>query len=284
MSELDPDDPLVKETLRVLKERIKNVGAQEDVIASPEYQEILARANRSVAGLLRTLHICDLAASRWAEYSDRFLFPRHQDDIGEAILVAKLAMENGGLSAARRELRHALEVAVNTLHVDEAAAAEDFDGKVKFFRGSKVNKANAGHIQDLRLLMLGEDREAFVQVTHQAWVDASNYVHLTKRRMDEKLRLRAEGVRLGMETPATLARVADELHLVCCIVVVLAFESIGPNLTADVLVGWLDEDDTWPFHDNRFVAAVDSHFDYKHERQGTLTEHALRRSQRVRSG
>ena len=269
--------------MQVLKDRLEEMDAQEDVIASQQYQEIHARANRSVAGLLRTLRICNLAASRWAGYSDRFLFPRHQDDIGEAILVAQLAMENGGLNAARRELRHALEVAINTLYVDETAAAEDFDGKVKFFRGSKVDKANASHIRDLRLLMLGEDREAFVKVTHQAWVDLSNYVHLTKRRMDEKLRLRAEGIRLGVETPAMLARVADELHLVCCIVVVLAFESIGPSLTADVLVGCLDEDNTWPFHDNQFIVTVDSHFDYKHERQETLNEHALRRSQRVRS-
>ncbi|HEY5803353.1 MAG TPA: hypothetical protein VIT90_06670 [Lysobacter sp.] len=284
MADLDPDDPVVKLVLQGLKERVERADAHEELRASPEYREILARTNRSVAGLLRTLHLCDLAASQWTEYSNEYLFPRHQDDIGEAILVAQLAIENGGLNAARRELRHALEVAVNTLYVDEAAAAEDLDGKVKFFRGKKVNKANADHIRDLRLRMLGEDREAFVLVTHQAWVDASNYVHLTKRRMDEKLRLRAEGVRLGLETPAMLASVADELHLVCCIVVILAFEGIGPSLTADILVGWLDADDTWPFHDNPFIAAVDSHFDYKHERQATLAEHALRRSKRISSG
>lgn len=282
MPELDPEDPVIKAAMRVLKDRLDRMEVRETAISSAEYQKILARANRSVAGLLRTLHVCDLAASRWSWYSEQCVYPRHQDDIGEAILVAQLAMESGALNAARRELRHAIEVAVNTLYVDEVAREEDLDGKIKFFRGSKVNKSNAGHIRDLRLTMLGVDREAFVQVAHQAWVDASNYVHLTKRRMDEKLRLRAEGVHLGVETPEMLARVAEELHLVCCIVVVLTFESIGPDLTGDVLVGWLDADETWPFHDSQFIATVDSHFDYKDERQENLAMHALRRSGRLR--
>lgn len=278
----DSDDPLIQVLLEEVRERRERAKAHKTMRASSGYQQVLANIQRSVTGLLNTLQCCEVAATRRVQYGDHCLFPRHKDDMGEAILVAQLAIENGGLNAARRELRHALEVAVNMAYVDEAAAEQDLNGKIQYFRSKKVNKANVDHIRDLRLNMLGEERESFVQATLGAWVDASNYVHLTKRRMDEKLRLRAEGVRLGLETPEMLADVADELHQVCCIIVVLAFESIGPNLTGDILVSGLDGHETWPFHDSPFVAAVDTFFDYKHERQEVLAEHIARRSRWIR--
>jgi len=264
-----------------LKERARK---HEQVRQSPDYQEALLQLRATAQGLCQTLRMCELAASRWQSFTDNYLFPRHIDDIVEAAITAQMAIENGALNPARRELRHMLEVAVNTAYVDEQAAKADLDGRLALYRSKKVNKINVDHVAELPLRMLGDKREAFIDATRKAWVSASNYVHLTKRRVDEKLALRAQGVQLGFETTSMLQDVVREVHGVCSIVVVLAFETIGPSFTGDLLVDGLDSNDQWPFHESEFIAVVDSHFDYKHERQTDLEHHVEQRKARVRKG
>ncbi|WP_396268578.1 hypothetical protein [Ideonella sp.] len=255
----------------------------EEAYKQPAYQVSLQKMRKTVQALHQTLGLCDFAATRWADYHEKYLLPRHKDEIGEAAVMAKLAIENGALNSSRREMRYMLEVAVNTAFIDETAAPQDLEGRIQFYRGKQVCKNNVDHVRQLPLRMLTESqRQAFREATSAAWVDASNYVHLTKRRIDEKVKQRAEGVRLGFETPEMLAGVVHSLHDACSIVVVLAFETIGPDLTGDLLVdGRLDTFDDWPFHQNRFVAALDAHFDYRHERQSGLQEHIARRQRRL---
>ena len=277
------DDPLAAMMMAARDAQAALALEHESVRESADYQEAIASIRHTVLGLFITLNLCELVATRWTAYHERYLFPRHIDDIGEAALAAQLAIENGALNPARRELRYMLEVAVNTALVDEVASDQDLNGRLNFYRSKAVKKQNVDHVRDLPLPMLGESRGEFMEETLKAWVRSSNYVHLTKRRIDEKIRLRSEGVRLGFETPEMVATVAAEIHDVCSIVTVLAFETIGPSFTGDILVtGGLDCNEAWPFHANRFVAAVDAHFDYKHERLTSLPDHIRRRERRLR--
>ena len=63
---------------------------------------------------------------------------------------------------------------------------------------------------------------------------------------------------------------------------VLAFETIGPSFTGDLLVDNLDQFDDWLFNKSEFIALIDSYFDYKHERQHRLESHAERRQNLVK--
>jgi hypothetical protein len=283
---MSPQDDPITATLQADQEELHHSQRDhENVRQSSEYQKSLAYLRRTIEGLHKTFQICEFAATRWPVYAERYLFPRHKDDIGEAAVAAQLAIENGALNSARRELRYMLEVAVNTAFVDEVASDGDVEARLAFFKGKGVKKQNVDHIRDLPLRMLADKREKFVDVTRLAWVNSSNYVHLTKRRIDEKVKLRAEGIRLGFETAQMLAAVVQEVHDACSIVVVLAFETIGPNFTGDILVtGGLDNNDAWPFQNNEFIAAIDSYFDYKHERQAGLEKYVTRRERRVSIG
>lgn len=107
-------------------------------------------------------------------------------------------------------------------------------------------------------------------------------MHLTKRRVDEKLELREKGVTLGFETSDMLKDVVSDVHGVCSIVMVLTFETIGPSFTGDILVDNLDQLDDWAFHASGYVALVDAYYDYKYERKDKIDQHVQRRQQRVR--
>lgn len=262
---------------------VKKKSAKHEILRNTEeYKLELEFLRRTIQDLIHTIRICEIAASRWQDFRERYLLPRHFDDIVEAALTAQLAIENGALNPARRELRFMLEVAVNVAYVDELRAKDSFDDRVAFYRGKGVKKSNVDHVFKLPLRLLGDHKQKFATSVQSAWVRASNYVHLTKRRIDEKLRLREEGVTLGMETVEMLQNVVSEVHETCSIVVALTFETIGPSFTGDLLVDSLDEQDHWAFHANAYIAIIDSYFDYKHERKERLGIICQRRENRIK--
>lgn len=278
----DSGNPLVEALVNAAQEVKRKASEHEKLRESDEYRSEIRFLRRTVQDLIHSLRLCEIAASRWQEFGDNYLLPRHFDDIVEAALTAQLAIENGALNPARRELRYMLEVAVNIAYVDEIRAKDSFDERIAYYKGKGVKKSNVDHVFDLSLRLLGDYKESFAISVRNAWVRASNYVHLTKRRIDEKLRLREEGVTLGMETVAMLRDIVSEVHEVCSIVVTLTFETIGPSFTGDLLVDSLDEQEEWAFHANEYIAIVDSYFDYKHERRARLEQIAQRRESRIR--
>lgn len=275
-------DPLTIALQEKEKRHTENVSKHEKLRASPEYQKSFKLLQHTVHDLIHTVRACELAASRWSEFTNNYLLPMHLEDIVEAALTARFAIENGTLNPARRELRYMLEVAVNISYVDEAKSKANFEERIKFYRGKGVKKSNVDHIKELPLRMLGEHKESFIRNVIEAWVRGSNYVHLTKRRIDDKLRLRAEGITPGFETVEMLDEIVAEVHQVCSIVMVLTFETIGPSFTGDMLVEFLDERDDWSFHASPYIAYIDSRFDYKHERKENLETIIAKRKARVK--
>lgn len=276
------DDPLLSLLKDSRNEAERKAKEHNELRSSNEYTLELKFLRKMIHDLIQTLRLCSFAASRWDKFSEEYLLPRHLDDIVEAALSAQLSIEHGALNPARREMRYMLEVVVNIAYVDEIRAKDTFDQRISYYRGKGVKKNNVDHVLDLPLRLLNNHKELFAKSVQSAWVRASNYVHLTKRRIDEKLRLRDEGVVLGMETVEMLKEVVSEVHEACTIVIILAFETIGPSFTGDLLVDSLDSSDSWVFHASEYMAIVDSYFDYKHERKSRMEEHAARRKERVR--
>jgi len=262
MTKSGSDNPLMEARFKLMQDVERKSAEHEKLRDSEDYQSALDFLRRTIWDLIHTLRLCEIAASRWPDFSKKYLLPRHFDDIVEAALTAHLAIENGALNPARRELRYMLEVVVNVAYVDEIRAKDSFDERVTFYRGKRVKKSNVDHVFELPLRLLGDHKDSFSANVRSAWVRASNYVHLTKKRIDEKLRLREEGVTLGMETVEMLQDIVSEVHEVCSIIIILTFETIGPSFTGDLLVDSIDELDEWSFHANEYVALIDSWFQF----------------------
>jgi hypothetical protein len=252
------------------------------LIESDTYQETLIFLKRTIQDFLHTLKICEIATFRSREFTDNYLLPRYLDDIVEAALTARLAIENGMINPARRELRQMLEVAVNISYVDEIRAKDTLDGRANYYKGKKAEKSNVDPIFQLPFRMLGDNKALFACSVRNAWVRTSKYVHLTKNRVDQKLFLREEGMVLGLETLAMLQDVVSEVYEICSIVIVLVFETIGPSFTGDLLVDSLDECDNWVFYANKYISIIDVYFDYKHERKEKLEQISQRRVRRIK--
>ncbi len=279
------EDFLGNDNLNILKQHFQDTEQRakehEALRQSTEYQDQLSFLRKTVMDLIRSIRLCEFAATRDSGFAN-YMLPTYLDEIIEAAITAQLAIENGALNPARRELRYVLEVVVNIAYVDEVRSSDSFDDRTKYYRGKNVNKTNVKHVFDLPLRLLGAHKDSFANHVNRAWVKASNHVHLTKRKVDEKLAMREAGVNLGLETIDMLKQIVSDVHEACSIVMVLTFETIGPSFTGDVIVGELDQLDDWSLYASEYVAIVDAYFDYKHERKDSLTQIIQRRQERIR--
>lgn len=280
--EPEPGADLIRELVEAEREAARERSRRhQEVRESPPYQEQLARLGLTTHAFLGTLSTCAFAASRDPSLPEASLFLRNLDDLSESATMAAFAFREGGLNSGRRELRFMLELAVQSLYVDESMGTAPFEHRVVFFE-KKTKNTSVDHVKDLALTMLGTSRDEFAAATVRAWARASQYVHPTPQQLREKLDLRKRGVTPGCDTPDQLRACVDELFAVEAIIVVLAFHAVGPSFTGDILVsGGLDSLEGWPFHANRFVAGVDEFFDYKHERQAALADIRARRQSRL---
>lgn len=276
-------DNLIIEQLKKQAEESNNAALAHELLReSDDYKEELQFLRKTILDFNNALRLCQITASRCADFHEKYLFPQHFDDLAEAALTAQLAIENGALNPARRELRYMLEVAVNIAYVDEEMRGSSLSDRRDFYKSKQVKKINVDQVSKLPFRLLGENKESFSKHIKNAWVRSSNYVHLTKRQMDQKLELRERGITLGMETVAMLQEVVSEVHEVCSIVSILAFETIGTSFTGDMFVDNLDSLEHWTLHASGYIALVDSYFDYKHERKDRLDAIHKTRNSRIK--
>lgn len=247
---------------------------------SVEYRAQVDRMERTAIAFVQTLRTAMVAATRAPNFVENSFFLRNVDDLASSAVIAAFAFREGGLNAGRRELRFLLELAVQAAHVDETSGTAEFATKIELFDRRKWARS-VDHVRDLRLTLLGDARERFIRHVVRSWARASEYVHPSRKQLEEKLKLRARGISPGLETADELRICADALFHACTIAIVLAFHVIGQPHAGDIMVDALDSADGWPFHASPFIAKLDAAFDYKHERQARLEEIEARRASRV---
>ena len=277
---MEEEDPFKAAFAAEAVERQRRQEAHARERATPAYQAAICAIRETVQAFADTMRICVLASTRWKEANELF-FLKYIDELSTAAVMTASAFTEGAINAGRRELRFLLELTTQAAYVDEAMSASPFAARLEFF-DRKVKHQSADHVRDLKLTMLGSEREAFTKAVVAAWSDASNYVHPTARQIRETLELRAAGASPGFETTAELLRAGNALLDATTYAVVITFHVIGPSFTGDILVDALDQHDRWPFHASRFIAAIDGYFDYKAERQSQLAAIRARRASRVR--
>lgn len=277
-------DPFVELFAAANEERQKRQREHDALRASPDFVRQSRRLERLTYDFAHTLRMCWLASTRNREFAENSFFLRNIEALNQSALMTAFAIREGYLNPGRRELRFLIELAVHALFTDEQMGVASFEAHREFFRrkGEKTSLENALRLLAFDLIPgLAEDFRTHVV---RVWANASEYVHPSSRQLDERFRLAEEGVTLGFESVAQLRAAVDEVAKGFGIGIVLAFHAVGPSFAADLLVDNLDEIDAWSFHRDRFVAAMDERYDYKHERQARLDQIKRRRALRLSLG
>ncbi len=182
----------------------------------------------------------------------------------------------------RDTLTFLLESSVKIAHVQQRGYVSTVEEKLDAFV-KDLSSQSISIIKQIDLSLLPEsERDAFKEEFGRLYGLTSNFVHLNPMQILQSIEAARAGITAGQERPADMLELNRITERVMASSLVLLFHSVPEWVAGD----WLVEGDgasvDWYFTKSRFIAAMDSSFDYKHERQSTLGEIQAARSARIR--
>jgi hypothetical protein len=204
-----------------------------------------------------------------------------EDILQSAIAVIALTAE-GLLNVAKRELRFLIEASIKICFVQRESYGSSVEEKLEAFQ--KVLSSQRISIKEnLRLDLLPDTlRAQFADEVGRLYGLTSAYVHLTPQQILERIAAADAGVTPGRERPADVDALNEIAERAMAVSLVLLFHSVPDWVAGDWFVDGDGSSTRWHFQGSRFIAAIDGHFDYKHERKERLDEIRRLRHHRVR--
>jgi hypothetical protein len=194
-----------------------------------------------------------------------------QDFLQSAVSIASLSVE-GLLSVAKRELRFIVESSIKVCLVQQKEYSAPVRHKLNRF-DKELSSQRISIKQNLDLSMLPEGlREPFNKEAGRIYGLTSNYVHLTPAQIQERIAAVDAGRTAGNESAADVNHLNSLVSRGMAVSLVLLFHSVPSYVAGDWLVAPDGSTIRWYFEASRFLAGIDSHFDYKQERQASLAE------------
>jgi len=198
-----------------------------------------------------------------------------------AVSISALATE-GLLNVAKRELRFLLESSVKIAHVQQHGYASTVEEKLQAF-DKELSSQSISIKKHINLTLLPEsDQDAFREEVGRLYGLTSDFVHLNPMQIIQSIEAAKSGITAGKERPSDVLELNRIAERVMASSLVLLFHSVPEWVAGDWLVEGNGASVEWYFTKSRFVAAMDSSFDYKHERQCTLEKIQATRSARIR--
>lgn len=213
-------------------------------------------------------------------YENHLLSYLGQDFIQSAISIVFLARE-GALSVAKRELRFIIESSIKMCYIQQKSYSSSVQDKLKIFE-KELASPSISVKRDLSLHMLPEDmRLVFDEEIGRLYGLTSRYVHLTPDQLLERIAAVNAGRTVGYENAAEIDELNRLLSRGFSGSLVLVFHGAAEYVAGDWLVNFNGSTSASYFMGSRFMAGMDSFFDYKHERQQQLTAIQAARASRI---
>ena len=232
-----------------------------DLIVPAKRLDLLARSY-----LAAVIFIAQDTARNPRYWDDHLLSYLFHDFIQSALAIVTLATE-GMLNVAKREVRFLVEASIKLCLVQQKAYASTIAEKLQRF-DKELASQRISIKQHLELTLLPKElRDAFVDEAGRVYGLTSNYVHLTPSQIEERIAAVDAGRIGGKESALDFGALNSLVERGLAVSLTLLFHSVPKHVAGDWLVEPNGSTKAWVFTESRFIAAIDSHFDYKHERQ-----------------
>lgn len=257
-------------------EKTKNTDLPQELL------DPLTELDSILRSYLAALSFIVQDTARDPNYADNhLLFYLAQDFLESAISIGSLAIE-GLLNVAKRELRFILESSIKICFVQQKSYHSSIKEKLEQF-DKELSSPRISLKQNLDLSMLPEDlRELFSEDTGRIYSLMSSYVHLTPLQIEGRIAAVNAGRSAGKVTAADVEGLNSLSACGLANSLVLLLHSVPSYVAGDLLVKRDGTTIDWYFSGSRFLAGIDIHFDYKHERQAKLTEIRETRQAKIR--
>lgn len=249
--------------------RDKRIADHTKLRASEAFVAQEKRLQRLTEGFALGVHSVWTMTTRAPHIFDEFLTFRFvAETLQSAVAIWSLA-RHGQITAAKREMRYALESSAKHAYVDLKQMGKPLSEKLKFVE-TEVPRSSISFVDKLRLFSYSDDEnKAFIDEIKSQYSMLCRYVHRSKEQIDEALRLLQRGIAPAFETPREVESFCRDLERLYDLLLVLHFNALGLELAGDVFVHALDHDKSWPYHKSKFTKLLSSQFNYKAERNAS---------------
>lgn len=230
---------------------------------------------------MRAVIALALGNSRDSTFSKNHLLACIADDFLETSLALPYLANEGIHNVCRRELRFLLEMSIKMCFVQQAAESSTTEENLARFQRN-FDSPNISLRQRVNLALLPEKhREHFNEHVGRLYGEASHYVHLTTTQLQRRLELINNGRKPGVESLEEVVALNRQIHSTLAASFVFVAHAVPSFAVGDFFVAADGSCFKWALATSKFIALLDEHFDYKHERQETLEEIHARRWARV---
>lgn len=249
---------------------------------SPEAEAQIHRTEEICRAYLFGLQFTISDTARDPNYFDNHLLSYTSQDFLQPLVSIPLLVREGVHNACRRELRFILEMSVKLCRVQQEQPRSTVATKLESLKRI-LDTTNISIQNQITLGLLPEPiRADFTQSVGRFYGETSQYVHLTRAQVMERIALVQAGRTSGMESAEDI----EALNLVVArglaLSLVFLFHAAPQYVVGDLLVQSEGSSLNWFFAGSKYIAAIDEGFDYKAERQDNLAEIKRKRQELIK--
>lgn len=241
-------------------------------LKSKEYTEEYALHQSIIDSFMQCLFFAQLNCSRSSELKNSLFILSVIDDMFQSVVAIACLTKQGIRNTCRRELRYLLELAIKACVVSQKYSTKSVDEQITEYINT-IKSTNVSMIKEIDFFFFDTVlKESFVSEVLRMYGNLSTYVHSTPKQMYERISLAQKGRYIGFEGTNELKELNYELTITLSFVLSLFFHSIPSWCVGDYIVERDGHTVISYFSKSKYFAAIDSKFDYKHERQECLEE------------
>jgi hypothetical protein len=235
-----------------------------------------------INGFLQWISFCAMDTGRDPEYVKNHLLYVLVDDYLESLVAAPLLIKEGIHRTVIRDARFLLEMSIKMAYIQQSEYRLPIETKISSFN-KELSSPSISIMKKIKLGLIKEElMPDFYEETGRLFGYSSKYIHLTPEQIKSRILLIEAGRSLGKEDACDLWKLNSFLERIYAVSIVYIMHSVPCYISGDWLVESNGETTNWYFLASKFIAAIDEHFDYKHERQSRLDEIKKIRKQKIR--
>ncbi len=246
-----------------------------------DFKVLLNKIQEYTHAYAHALSFISLNTSRDPNYASNYpLAYLGLDFLQSTLSIPHLANE-GFFSVCKRELRFLLEASIKLCFIQQGKFSSSIEEKIAEFK-KEISSQNISIKKYIDLGLLTEtNRDMFQEAAGRLYGETCDYVHLGMKQLTERVSSAKKGFSPGNEDIEELKNLERLVFLCYSISLVLLFHSVSDYVAGDFFVDENGDTVASPFLASKFIADIDAHFDYKHERQQRLAEIQAQRVARI---
>ncbi|MHB9072420.1 MAG: hypothetical protein ACYC6G_02725 [Desulfobaccales bacterium] len=229
--------------------------------------EILTNIHKD---FLYALQFCIHDTERDGNFWDNHLFSYISQDIMQSCISIYWLAHEGVTNPCKRELRFLLELFIKQCYIEQQMPHSLVHDKLIKYTHLLNNPSISIKSQIDLYFLPDQEKNIFLEDVGKYYGISSKYVHFSSELIDERIELIKRGVTIGYEGLNEIKEIVQSIRICYALIWVLLFHSIPSYVVGDWLVNSDGSSNKWYFRKSKYIALIDTHFDYKHERNNQL--------------